>query len=198
MQTVPELGEFLHRAGGGRSARRCASLAGRRPRLTQQVAALETQQPQTHGAASPSLSKGENVGLFLTLQQEPLAQSVYLAGIHLTVPQGPARGGVLGRGSRNDSSRAPRPVAGAVGPRAGGRDADSPRVGADAVRDPHAGGPLQPGAAWSDQLSLQAYVLTEHERALLVAWLLESLQDADQPTLAEQAMTVLFHFQARS
>ncbi len=50
--------------------------------------------------------------------------------------------------------------------------------------------------SWSDQLSLQAYVLSEQERALLVQWLLESLQDSEQPDLAEQAVTLLFHFQS--
>jgi DNA helicase II / ATP-dependent DNA helicase PcrA len=46
---------------------------------------------------------------------------------------------------------------------------------------------------WKDQLSLQAYVLSEQERSLAVSWLLDSLRD---PELAEQAMTLLFHFQA--
>ena len=39
-------------------------------------------------------------------------------------------------------------------------------------------------------------MLSEQERELLVGWLLESLQDAEQPDLAEQAMKLLFHFQA--
>src|SRR4029453_3195817 len=45
---------------------------------------------------------------------------------------------------------------------------------------------------WKDQLSLQAYVHTEQERALLFRALLEALQE---PDLAEKAMTLLFHFQ---
>src|SRR5262249_51174505 len=45
---------------------------------------------------------------------------------------------------------------------------------------------------WKDQLSLQAYVHTEQERALLFTTLLEALQE---PALAEKAMTLLFHFQ---
>src|SRR5262249_2642992 len=45
---------------------------------------------------------------------------------------------------------------------------------------------------WKDQLSLQAYVHSETERALLFRPLLEALQE---PDLAERAMTLLFHFQ---
>ena len=45
---------------------------------------------------------------------------------------------------------------------------------------------------WKDQLTLQAYVHTEDERALLFTTLLEALKE---PDLAERAMTLLFHFQ---
>src|SRR5207247_6097903 len=47
-------------------------------------------------------------------------------------------------------------------------------------------------SAWKEQLSLQAYVHTEPERALLFQALLEALRE---PDLAEKAMTLLFHFQ---
>ena len=199
VQTVPQLGEFLQRPGADAVLARCASLAGRRPRLAQQVAALETRRPQTHGAAAPSLSKGENVGLFLTLQQEPLGQSVYVAGLQLTVRQElrqelfPA--GLAERLFQNQAS--PGLVLLAHDP------TDVVRIRRQWVQilyeiitqvDRY-----NQGRSWSDQLSLQAYVLTEHERELLMAWLLESLQDAaddQRPTLAEQAMALLFHFQA--
>jgi DNA replication ATP-dependent helicase Dna2 len=48
------------------------------------------------------------------------------------------------------------------------------------------------GRDWKDQLSLQVYVHTERDKAQLIAWLIESLHEAD---LAEQAMRLLFHFQ---
>ena len=173
---------------------RCASLAGRRPRLTQQVVALETDQPQTHGAASPSLSKGENIGLFLTLQQEPLAQSVYLAGIHLTMRKDLPRNCSRPRWSNASSRRTPR------SPVLLGRDpADVTRIAAS-------------GSACCTRLSRKWTAITRgavvrsaqpaglrahRTRAVPTGrWLLESLQDADQPALAEQAMTLLFHFQA--
>ena len=75
------------------------------------------------------------------------------------------------------------------------RDVDDVRrrVGPPAARRRHPGRTYNRDRDWSEQLSLQAYVLSEQERALLVAWLLESLRD---PELAEQAMTLLFHFQA--
>jgi len=194
--TVTKLGEFLQHADADTVLSRCASLAGRGPRLERQVAALETEQPQTHGAASPSLSKGENIGLFLTLQNEPLSQSTYLAGVHLTLrkdlraevlPDEVAERFFAGNKSQPVVLLAKTP-------------ADVPETRRQWVRvlfevitsvDRY-----NQGREWRDQLSLQAYVLTEEERELLIEWLLESLQDADEPELAEQAMTLLFHFQA--
>ena len=59
-------------------------VAGQRHRLQVRVAALETEEPQLHGAAAPDLPRGENIGVFLTLQQEPLGQAIYLAGVLVT------------------------------------------------------------------------------------------------------------------
>src|SRR5271169_3622847 len=72
VQTLTELGKFLKRSDADEVLDRCASLAGQRHRLATRVAALQTQAPQLHGATSPDLPQGENIGLFLTLQQEPL------------------------------------------------------------------------------------------------------------------------------
>jgi DNA replication ATP-dependent helicase Dna2 len=196
VHTLAELDRWLQRDDADEVLGRCASLAGRRPRLVQQVAALESGQVRTHGAASPSLSKGENVGVFLTLQQEPLTQSVYLAGVHLTMRKD-LRSAVF------SSELAERFFAGASGQPlvlvAGDPD-DVPRIRREFVRTLYEIvtqlDRYNRPRSWSDQLSLQAYVLSDGERALLVQWLLESLQDAEQPELAEQAVTLLFHFQS--
>jgi superfamily I DNA/RNA helicase len=194
--TVTELGEFLQTSDADNVLSRCASLAGRGPRLERQVTALETGEPQTHGAASPSLSKGENIGLFLTLQKEPLAQTIYLAGIHLTMRKD-LRDEVLSEDVVQNfyvGNKSQPYVLLAETP----DDASSIRrqwvrvlyeiiIGVERFNQQR---------EWREQLSLQAYVLTEEERGLLIEWLLESLQDADEPELAEQAMTLLFHFQA--
>jgi DNA replication ATP-dependent helicase Dna2 len=196
VRTLAELDCWLQRDDADQMLSRCASLAGRRPRLVQQVAALTTGQVQTQGAASPSLSRGENVGMFLTFQQEPLSQAIYLAGVHLTI--------------RKDLRRAvfseelvERFFSGASGQPlvlvASGPD-DVPRIRRTLVRTlyeivtqlDHYNRPRD----WSDQLSLQAYVLSDAERDMLIGCLLESLQDTEQPELAEQAVTLLFHFQS--
>ncbi len=196
VRSVLELGEFLERDEADEVLSRCASLAGRRPRLVQSVAALQTNQPQPHGAASLTLSKGENIGVFLTLQQEPLTQSVYLAGIHLTLRKD-LRDKVFSKDVAGQffQGKTSRPlVLLARGPD------DVTRIRREWVRmlfdvvtqvDRY-----NQDRSWRDQLSLQAYVLSEQERELLVAWLLQSLQDAEDPELAEQAMRLLFHFQA--
>ncbi len=193
VRTTAELGEFLQRPDADEVLARCASLAGSRPRLTKQLAALEQDQPQSHGAASPSLSRGENVGVFLTLQQEPLGESIYLAGLYVTT-RNDLREAVFSDEVREalfDGSRT-RPWV---------RVAERP----DAVDDVRRSWVrllhqvivqvhrYNQDREWKDQLSLQAYVLSEQERALVVSWLLDSLRD---PELAEQAMTLLFHFQA--
>ncbi len=194
--SVTELGEFLQHGDADEVLSRCASLAGRGPRLEKQVAALETREPQTHGAASPSLSKGENIGLFLTLQKEPLAQTIYLAGIHLTLRKD-LRDEVLSEHVTQrfyTGSKSQPLVLVAKTPD------DVPRIRREWIRVLYeiitGVDRFNQDREWREQLSLQAYVLTEEERGLLIEWLLESLQDADEPELAEQAMTLLFHFQA--
>jgi len=193
VRTTAELGEFLQRPEADETLSRCASLAGSRPRLAKQLAALEQGQPQSHGAASPSLSRGENIGVFLTLQQEPLGESVYLAGMYVTA-RNELREAVFSDQVREalfDGSRTKPLVLVAERP-----DAVDEirrrwvRLLHEVIVQVHR---YNRDREWKDQLSLQAYVLSEQERSLAVAWLLDSLRD---PELAEQAMTLLFHFQA--
>lgn len=193
VRTTAELGEFLQRPEADETLDRCASLAGGRPRLAQQVAALSERRPQLHGASSPTLSRGENIGLFLTLQQEPLGESIYLAGMYVTARQD-LRQAVFSDevcAALFDRARSRPWVAVAARP----DDVDAVRRGwvrllHDVIVQVDRYNRDRP---WNEQLSLQAYVLSEQERALAVAWLLESLRD---PELSEQAMTLLFHFQA--
>lgn len=193
VRTLTELAGFLKRADADEVLNRCASLAGQRHRLEARVRALETEEPQLHGTASPDLPQGENIGLFLTLQKEPLVQSIYLAGLLVTARE-ELRQAVLGpeltRRLFADGKAEPF-VALAENP-----DAvlavrrQFVTLLHDLLRRVHAYNGRQ--KEWKDQLSLQAYVHTEEERGLLFTLLLEALQE---PELAEQAMTLLFHFQ---
>ena len=192
VQSLTDLGRFLKRADADEVLNRCASLAGQRHRLQMRVAALETDEPQLQGAASPDLPQGENIGLFLTLQKEPLGQAIYLAGILVTA-RADLREELFG------------PLQNSIGPPdslqpcifLADRPEDVPEVRRRFVELLHEllGQVHRYNAGqtdWKGQLSLQAYVHTEQERGLLFTLLLEALQE---PSLAEKAMTLLFHFQ---
>jgi DNA replication ATP-dependent helicase Dna2 len=194
VRTLTELGKFLKRGDADEVLDRCASLAGQRHRLAVRVAALETEEPQLHGAASPDLPRGENLAVFLTLQHEPLGQSIYLAGLHVTGRDEVRRAVFSPRAARQlaDDDGKPSPCVWV---------ADKPERAADVRRQfivsldelfrrVHEYNEQRP--EWKDKLTLQAYVHTEDERGLLFASLLEALQE---PDLAEKAMTLLFHFQ---
>lgn len=194
VRTLTELGRFLKRADADEVLDRCASLAGQRHRLAVRVAALETQEPRLHGAASPDLPRGENLAIFLTLQREPLGQTIYLTGLHVTGRED-VRRAVF-------SPAAARQLAGDEGkPEPCVWVAGRPEQAAEVRRQfitllddlfarVHRYNEERP--EWKDKLTLQAYVHTKDERALLFTALLEALQE---PDLAEKAMTLLFHFQ---
>jgi DNA replication ATP-dependent helicase Dna2 len=194
VRNLTELGRFLKRADADEVLDRCASLAGKRHRLATRVAALETEQPQLLGAACPDLPRGENLGLFLTLQQEPLGKSVYLAGLHVTARED-VRAAVFPPklAARLASAEGkPEPCLWLA---AGPKEIPAVRRGFiellhEILQQVHRHN--QARAEWKDRLSLQAYVHTEQERALLFGTLLEALRE---PDLAEKATTLLFHFQ---
>jgi DNA replication ATP-dependent helicase Dna2 len=194
VRTLTELGQFLKRGDADEVLDRCASLAGQRHRLAVRVAALESDEPQLHGAASPDLPRGENLAVFLTLQKEPLGQTIYLAGLHVTGRDEVRRTVFSAETARQlaDDEGKPQPrIWLADKPE---RTADVRRgfieILDDLFRRVHQYN--EGRSEWKDKLSLQAYVHTEDERALLFAALLEALAE---PDLAEKAMTLLFHFQ---
>ncbi len=194
VNSLTELARFLKRADADEVLNRCASLAGQKHRLQARVAALETEEPQLLGAASPDLPKGENIGVFLTLQREPLGQAIYMAAVLVTASED-LRQEIftpdLLRRLVNAEGRAEPCVWLAEKPTA----ADEVRRGFveflhDLLTQVHRYNEKK--AEWKDKKSLQAYVHTEAERAALFALLLEALQE---PALAEKAMMLLFHFQ---
>lgn len=194
VETLAELGQFLQRPEADGILDRCASLAGQRHRLTVRVMALETGTAQLYEASSPDLPRGENVGLFLTLQREPLGQAVYLAGFLVTARE-EVRRLILPEpdgADRNGGKSKPEPLVWvAAAPE------EVPAVRRQFIENLYEVlGRLHGYNAgqenWREQLSLQAYVHTEEERRLLFHMLLEAL---GEPDLADKAMTLMFHFQ---
>jgi len=192
--SLTQLGQLLKRADADEVLDRCASLAGQRHRLANHVAALHSGEPMLHGAAAPDLPKGENVALFLTLQKEPLGQASYLAGVQVAMRE-ELRAELL-------SPRLAEQLAGPEGKLQpviwlADRPENTPQVRrgligllSELLQSLHRYN--QRRTEWKEQLSVQAYVHTEEERALLFATLLEALQE---PDLAESATTLLLHFQ---
>ena len=195
VRSLDDLSKFLKKKDADEVLGQCASLTGQRPYLETQIKAYREKKPQLLGAASPALPKGENLPLFLTLQQEPLGQKVYLAGLLLR-GKDDVRRAVFSKGlleRLQDPSGKARPCI-LVAPTPAEID-DVRRqwikllyqilTELDRYNRRH--------SEWKDKLSLQAYVHNEQEKSLLVAWLIESLRE---PDLAQQAMALLFHFQA--
>jgi DNA replication ATP-dependent helicase Dna2 len=189
VHTLVQLGHFLRRGDADEILERCASLRGQRLRLQAHVEALRSDEPQVHGASAPDLPRGENLGVFLTLQREPLSQGIYLAGLHVQArdeirehlfsgPLEPLADGepclFLAR-SANEVARVRQQFLDLL---------------EELFRQVHAYNESCVG--WKDQLSLQVYVHTEKERALLFACLLEGLKEEG---LKEKATTLLCHLQ---
>jgi hypothetical protein len=194
VQTLTELGSFLKRADADEVLDRCASLAGQRHQLQMRVAALQTDEPRLHGASSPDLPQGENIGVFLTLQQEPLGRSIYLAGLLVTA-RADIREQVFSPAVASRLTAAEGKAEPVVWLAAGPEQVVEVRrqlieLLYDVLCQVHQYNARH--TAWKQQLSLQTYVQTEPERALLFTALLEALRE---PDLAEKAMTLLFHFQ---
>jgi len=191
VRTLPQLKTFLVRSDADAQLARCASLAGERPYLQARVEALTTGAPVFHGASAP-LPRFEHLTLLLTLQQEPLGRSVYLAGLLLGaapdildfLPE-PLKRRFL------DASGKLAPVV-----LLARRSADPPSVRQELVCLLHdllrALHDHNKDRNWKEKLSLQVYTHTGRDLDLLEGLLLDSLAD---PTVAAQAVTLLAHFQ---
>ncbi len=194
VQSLSELAQFLNRADADEVLSRCASLAGQRHHLQKRIEALSSSEPALFGASAPDLPKGENVAVFLTLQKEPLGQSIYLAGVLATMRE-ELRGRLFSRRLKEELLNEDGDAQPAVWLAEKPEDVPMVRRGFvllldELFRQVHEYNTQQ--SERRDQLMLQVYVHTEQERALLFALLLEAL---DEPDLAEQALTLLFHFQ---
>lgn len=188
VETVKDLEGFLKRKDCDETLAKCASLAGRRMQLATQVESLRQSKVIATGSSTPILPKGENIGIFLTLQQEPTCNAVYLAGLLVTGKretldklkglklEGTPEVWVARSNDKKELYRLRREFLSRLALIL--RHVDQFNAG---------------HAEWSDQLTLQVYVHAEHDHRILLDVLLESLND---PSLAEDAMTLLFYFQA--
>lgn len=191
VRSLPELEVLLARPDADEQLGGCASLAGERHYLGNRAAAFRASAPRSHGSAT-ALPKGENIAVFVTLQQEPLGRSTYLAG--LLVHTKPEHAGLFSppvRAELYDAGGRPRPVV-RVAPRPEGvtalRDEFVTRLHG-VLADVHR---HNLGRPWDQQLGLQTYTHTERDREQLTAWLLECLAE---PALAGPASSLLLHFQ---
>jgi predicted RecB family nuclease len=185
VRRIADLGSFLQREDADEQLAACASLHGERHYLENKVAALQTQQPVVHGATSLALPRGENVALFLTLQREPLAHSVYLAGmlVNLRADLQTAVFDAQTSPLLFGADRKAQPVV-LVAEQPGKVDEVRREFVSLLFRVLLQVQAYNQTREWKDQLTLQTYTHTEREKQLLVAWLLETLDDVD---LAEQA-----------
>lgn len=193
VRNLPELETFLGRPQADAVLSGCASLAGEKHYLLNKVQALRTGKPVTHDAASPSLPRGENIVVLLTLQREPLGGTTYLAGMLVNAKQD-LQEILFDRPTRQklfDEHGKAQPNI---------MIADQPhqviavrrqfvRLLHDVLRQVDQ---FNRRRDWKDQLTLQVYVHTERERDHLTEWLLECLHEAD---LAAAGMTLLLQFQ---
>ncbi len=194
VQSLTELSQFLTRADADEVLSRCASLAGQRHHLQKRIEALATSEPALYGASAPDLPKGENIAVFLTLQREPLGQSIYLAGVLATMRE-ELRGRLFSKRLRDELLNEDGDLEPAVWLAERPGDVSAVRRSFvllldELFRQVHEYNAQQ--SEKRDKLMLQVYVHTEQERALLFALLLEALAE---PDLAEPALTLLFHFQ---
>jgi DNA replication ATP-dependent helicase Dna2 len=183
--TLSQLDRLLRRKDADAILSRSASLVGKRLRLRDQVDAFKGGGVVVGRGSTPMLPVAENVGIYLMLQQEPLGKKVYLAGVLVHVAKKVRA--QLGETIKADPYvwLADRDTPDAIG---------SVRRGVidtlyGTLRHIHE---YNADKDWSEKLSVQTYVYSEHERSILVRCLLEGLEE---PELSLKAMSLLFYFQ---
>lgn len=193
VHTVDEFGAFLKRDDAPEIMQNSASLRGKTRRLGLSVDAITTGHEHQTGAASVAMPTFEDVRIILTLQSEPLSGSIYGYAINR-----------FGGSSKQENE--PRVFAGwnetvcRVAPSEHDEDKTALRRGLVgdlmAMLAPVHNFNAQHSSdeEWKLRKSVQVYVFDSYERELLVEALLLATQDVDR-TVAEDAMSLFFHFQ---
>jgi predicted RecB family nuclease len=181
IDTLPQLKALLTRKDSDEVLSRCASLEGRRPRLSEQVKALESGKVLPHGGRSVALPIGEHVKVFLTAQSDPVTGEPYLFGL-LVRARKELLGGVLkGCGEPEVFLSEKR------GDVAANRARFVARIH-EVLEAVHA---YNAPREWGQQLSLQTYVYDSFERQLVVDALFEEMKGRK---LGQEALQLLLHF----
>lgn len=180
VSTLSDLSAFLSSDGAEESLSSCGSLRNKKEQLQSAVSALKKETVVLHGGLSPSLPVGEDVGIILTLQDDPVSGQIYTAGFRRI--KGKA---VFGSGVNEVIFIAPSPPE------------DCDEIRRNFIRSLHQeldrlNRYNQEMYSWRDQQSLQTYVYDSYERELFHQVLKESLCD---PDVREIALQLLFYYQ---
>ncbi|QYZ78026.1 ATP-dependent helicase [Methanofollis formosanus] len=172
-----DLEEFLADPAADDVLERCGSLRGKGERLRRQVRALTSGEVVSLDGASPSLPINESIGVVLTLQKEPIGGRLYAAGF------------------RRFKGKDVYPAPSAVRVEVAASPEECGEVGKAFVRALHREletlDQYNQGHPFTEQRSLQTYVLDEGERLLLLELLREC---ADDPEIAPQALPLLQYY----
>jgi DNA replication ATP-dependent helicase Dna2 len=189
VKDLEHLRDFLNRDNVDTELKRSASLVGQRPRLLAQLKAYDQQEPIAIEAYHQGLPIGENIALFITLQDEPLGEQTYLVGM---LAQGSAE---LRKTLFGEEGKAYPFVLVA---KRSDQVNDIHKVFIERLYEVlHRVHVYNEGKDWIKQLTLQPYTFTEKERLLLNEILFEYCNNiTDDPRLAEKAIALLFYFQA--
>ena len=182
--TLPQLKTFLAQNDADAVLGRSASLAARGPSLRAEVDALLEADVRPYEGSSLAMPVGENIGVVITVQEEPVRGQAYLFGLRVR-----AKKEVLADVLKCDA-KAEVFIAKSESDVAANRGRFLARLHQLFSRV-HAYNAKH--AEWKEQLSLQAYVFDSFEATSLERALLGALADGDSP---EQALALLFHFQS--
>lgn len=161
----------------------CASLAGTRPYLEAKSEALLNGELQAYGSRTALFPKFSHLKVFLTLQWEPIGDTIFFAGMRV-----------------HASNNVPAMVVGQFGAQEQETAtflAESPEDGVEVRRRfveelyellSRVDGYNASRDEWKEQLSVQVIVYSHRERSLLERMLLEALDDDE---IADRAMSLL-------
>ena len=186
VETVSALRRLLEREGGEEVLAGCASLAGQRHQLGPRSRALVEGEVVAQGAMARGLTleTRREVLVFLTLQREALGGEVYLLGYRVACGAEVPDGVVV----RHDDEREALLVA--EGPGEG--EALGHRFIVELYALLSRVDAYNLGQAWGERLSVQFFVYSAADQALLSALLFEAL---GEPATARAAETLLLYFQ---
>lgn len=181
VRTVAALHEWLEGPEASRRLTECGTLRGRYHDLRQQTRALVEGVPVATQGSSPIMPKTESVRIVLTLQREPLGGKVYLLGMYIS--------GFRDKLAELGMNRPDPKVWVAATPEVVGQTQQEFLETLHAVL--RSVDQLNRTKEWKDRLSVQLYVHSHQDLALLQGLLLERLTDKNTQRKAVELLMVL-------